>query len=105
MDFLQPAGEDKTLLQVKISPNAKNNAFGAVMGQGRESCLKISIAAQPEKGKANKELVAFLSAKLGLPQAAVEVIKGHTAREKTILLHSPYAKMVALFKSILGLLF
>ncbi len=46
--------------------------------------LKIYLKSQPEAGKANKELVQFLSKKLGLPQCAFAFIAGELARKKIL---------------------
>lgn len=45
------------LLSIKVAPKAKNSA---IMGREQEH-LKLRIAALPEKGEANLELVIFLS--------------------------------------------
>ena len=46
--------------------------------------LKIYLKSQPEAGRANKELVQFLSKKLGLPQLAFSLIAGEIGRKKII---------------------
>jgi uncharacterized protein len=49
--------------------------------QGR---LKIFLKNAPEKGKANQELIRFLSEKSGLPQKQLTITKGLTDRKKRI---------------------
>ena len=65
-------------LKVKISPNAKKNEIIGWFGDQ----LKIKISAVPEKGKANVELVNFLSEKLEIPKDFIEIIAGHTSSSK-----------------------
>lgn len=45
---------------------------------------KIRLKAVPEKGKANEELIKFLSKELALPKDKIEIISGKTERIKLI---------------------
>ena len=47
--------------------------------------LQVKVAAPPIKGKANKELVSFLSQALGVTKSTLTIVKGHTSRNKVIL--------------------
>ena len=49
-----------------------------------DGMLKIKVSAAPEKGKANKCLVKFLSEKLGVKKNAIEIISGHTNPVKQV---------------------
>ena len=44
----------------------------------------VKIAAPPVKGKANRELLAFLSQRLDVSPGALTIIKGYTGRKKTV---------------------
>jgi len=46
--------------------------------------LRVRVAAPPVKGKANRELVAFLSKTLGLGKGSLTIVKGHTSHNKVI---------------------
>ena len=46
--------------------------------------VKIKIAAPPQKGKANIELVKFLAKGAGVPAKNVSIISGTTSRLKII---------------------
>jgi uncharacterized protein (TIGR00251 family) len=46
--------------------------------------LKIKVAAAPKRGKANEELIDYLSGILKISKSRIEVIKGGTSREKTV---------------------
>ena len=65
---------------VRVSPGASRSA---VIGE-YDGALKISVAAPPEKGKANKALTDYLSRVLGTKRASVTVISGETSRNKTV---------------------
>ncbi len=49
--------------------------------------LKIKVTAPPVDAAANQALVEFLADKLECSRGKVELIRGHTSRHKTILLH------------------
>ncbi|MFH1831534.1 MAG: DUF167 domain-containing protein [bacterium] len=50
--------------------------------------IKCYVKSPPEKGKANQELVKFLSKKLNLPQESVYIISGLTSRNKRVRIES-----------------
>ena len=72
-----------TLLSVKLQPRASKNEIGAPLGDE----LKIKVTAPPVDAAANEALVKFLAEKLACPRGKVELIRGHTSRHKTIMLH------------------
>jgi len=46
--------------------------------------LRVRIAAPPVKGRANRELIDFLSKRLGVSKGSVTIVKGLTSRKKVI---------------------
>ena len=72
-----------TLLSVKLQPRASNNDIGPPLGDE----LKIKVTAPPVDAAANQALVEFLADKLKCSRGKVELLRGHTSRHKTILLH------------------
>lgn len=44
----------------------------------------MKIAAPPERGKANRELITFLSRVLGVKKSYIAIVKGETSRNKAI---------------------
>lgn len=52
-------------------------------GEGEET-IKIRIKAVPEKGKANEELIKFLSKELKLPRENFKILSGKTEQLKLI---------------------
>lgn len=71
---------DDARLTVRVQPNASRSQFVRF----EDGVLHLKIAAPPVKGKANRELVDFLSRLLGLPRSALSIEKGHTSRRKTL---------------------
>ena len=44
----------------------------------------MRVTAAPERGRANDAVVRLLAGTLGVPRAAVTIVSGHGAREKTV---------------------
>ena len=63
-----------------MHPNAARNELVGFS----EGVLRVKVAAPPVKGKANKELIAFLAQKLGLSKGDLTILKGHSSRNKLI---------------------
>lgn len=72
--------ENDVIIAVKVQPNARKNE---VIGFSNDY-WRIKIAAPPEKEKANKELIKFLSEILDLKKANLSIIKGLTNHNKLI---------------------
>lgn len=64
----------------KVVPKAKESQ---IMGWEGD-VLKVRLAAVPEKGKANDELVRLLAKALHLPRSSVKVVSGATCRLKRV---------------------
>ncbi len=67
-------------ISVRVSPGAPRNE---IIGFA-EGVLRVKVAAPPEKGKANRELISFLGKVLDISPSSLAVIKGHTSRSKLI---------------------
>lgn len=68
------------IIDCKIIPNAARSRVVGYIGEA----LKIQIAAPPEKGKANEELINFLSKLLKVPKSAIKILTGETGRLKRV---------------------
>lgn len=80
---------------IYVQPNsAKTQIIGEHNGQ-----IKIKIKAPPSEGRANEEVIEFLSELLRLPQKNIHLIKGEKSREKKILIENmPLEKLQQLLK-------
>jgi uncharacterized protein (TIGR00251 family) len=74
------AAAPAVLLPVRIQPRASKNEIVEMEGGG----LKIRLTAPPVDGAANEALVRFLADRLGIAKSRVEIVSGHTGREKVI---------------------
>ncbi len=84
------------LVHIKISPNAKKNE---IIKTSQET--KIKITAQPVDGKANKELIEFLAKTFKIPKTFIEIVKGDTSKEKSILFKTTDKEKILLLKKTL----
>jgi len=72
-------------LVARVTPNA-----GATRIEGIETrddgsaVLRIRVSVPPDKGKANKAVVALLAEALGVSKSAISITAGETARQKTV---------------------
>lgn len=77
--------EQKIILLVRLTPNSSfckiNGIFTSVDGS---EYLKINVFSVPEKGKANKELVAFLAESLKISKSSIKILKGATDNYKKL---------------------
>ncbi len=68
-------------ITVKVIPNAPRSAVRGTMADGT---LKIAIAAPPEKGKANAELIRFLAGHFHIAKERIIIKRGLTSNKKII---------------------
>jgi uncharacterized protein (TIGR00251 family) len=69
------------ILSVRAQPGARRSA---IRGE-QHGMLKVSVTQAPEKGKANKALIALLSKELSLRKSQIGLISGATSPEKRFL--------------------
>jgi uncharacterized protein len=72
--------EGAITFDVQVVPRASRDRLGPVLGDR----LKVQLTAPPVDGAANDALVALVARALGRPRGDVTVVRGHTARKKTL---------------------
>jgi len=70
-------------LQIKVIPNSSKNEIIF-----EQNFVKIKLTAPPVENKANKALIEFLAKKLKTAKSNIQIIKGETSKEKTLLISS-----------------
>lgn len=78
---LEPHPEG-TILPVRAHAGARKSE---IHGQ-HAGMLKVSVTQAPEKGKANKAIVALLAKQLDLKKSQIELLSGETSPEKRFLI-------------------
>lgn len=67
-------------LKVKVVPGATHPGIAGWLGDR----LKIRVAAQPERGKANAAVEAILCEALSLSRSGARIVSGNHSREKIV---------------------
>ena len=68
------------LIPLRVAPGASRDAVEGV----HDGALRVRVSAAPEKGKANKAVLALLAGILGVPKRDVELIAGETSPRKRV---------------------
>ncbi len=76
---------DVLVLNILGTPAAKRD----VVGKPKGNQLKISVKAQPQKGKATDYMVAFLANEFGVSASAIEVVYGRESIHKQLRIKAP----------------
>ncbi len=69
------------ILTVHVKPSARETK---VVSWQDAATVVIAIAAPPVDGKANQELIRFLSRKLGVAKSLIEIKRGQGSRVKHV---------------------
>jgi uncharacterized protein YggU (UPF0235/DUF167 family) len=76
-----------TRLRLRVRAGARKNAL---LGP-HAGALKLSVTTAPEKGKANRAVIALLAGVLELPASAIEIVAGATSPDKVVMVELPAA--------------
>ncbi len=75
--------EEQATIVVQVQPNASQNK----VARFEDGVWYLRIAAPPVKGKANHELIKFLSNILGIGKVSLTIEKGMTSKKKIIVIN------------------
>ncbi|MCO4755330.1 MAG: YggU family protein [Bacteriovoracaceae bacterium] len=82
---------DNAVLRVNARPaSSKNEICGIFDGR-----LKIKLSSPPVDGKANKELIKYLSKLTNIPKSSFEIIRGFTSKQKDIACPSSAIELIS----------
>ncbi len=73
-------GKEGCTFRVRVSPRSRRDEVVGLHGDA----LKIRLTAPPVRGKANRALLKFLAGQLSISPSDVEIIAGHTSRQKRV---------------------
>jgi hypothetical protein len=85
---------------VKVQPRAKRPALGGLAPDG--AAIRVAVAAPPEDGRANRAVCDAVAEALGLPHSAVGVLRGASARQKTLRIAGDPAALLPRLESLLA---
>ena len=80
MILLEPHA-DGIIVKIRAQAGARKSG---VQGQ-HDGALKVAVTQAPEKGKANKAIIAVLSKQLDVRKSQIELISGQTSPQKKFL--------------------
>ncbi len=72
------------VFKVLIQPRSSKNMLAGL----HDDALKVKLTAPPVNNAANRMSIKFLAKALGVPKSSLEIVSGHTSRNKQVLLHS-----------------
>jgi len=67
------------ILNIRVIPNARKNRI-----EKEENYLKVHLVASPERGRANKLLIALLSEEFKVNKSQVRIVQGEKSRQKIV---------------------
>lgn len=68
------------MLDIKVMPNAGKT----LCARHKTGGIVCYVKSSPERGLANKELIAYLAKMIGVPQRDVTIVHGLTDRKKRV---------------------
>jgi uncharacterized protein len=80
MSFLKKSADGAFRCAIKAIPGASKTIIQGIRGEE----LVVKVAAAPEKGKANAELIAFLAKSSGCPKSSIRLVSGEHAPHKVL---------------------
>lgn len=72
------------LIGLKVKAGAKQNVIGDYITIDGKKYLKLSIKTPPENGKANIEIIKFLSTSWNIHKKDLEIVSGHSSSIKIL---------------------
>ncbi|PVV01082.1 hypothetical protein BB560_004517 [Smittium megazygosporum] len=87
--------KDNFLLSVWIKPNASVSSIVSV-----GDAVEVAVAAPPREGEANKAIVEYIAKFLGIRKTSVEILQGHKARQKVLLIEGSGCSMEELYAKL-----
>lgn len=70
-------------IRVRVQPGARKDEIVGL----QEEVLRVKVAAPPVEGRANTALIAFLAKHLGVRKGDIDIVAGHTSRDKVVEVH------------------
>ena len=84
MVYISTLADNSVVLNLYIQPKASKSRLIGL----HDGCLKLAVAAPPVDGKANKQVLKFLAATLGVPNRDLILKSGLQSRRKQVVVKS-----------------
>ena len=99
-EFTPEGGGRSVRLRLRVSAGASRRRILGVHG----GALKLSVKAPPEKGRANRDVLALVAETFGLATSDVEIVSGDTSPDKVVRLPLTLEDAARRWASGMGLL-
>jgi len=73
-------GKEGCTFRIRVLPRSRRDEVVGLHGDA----LKVRLTAPPVRGKANRALQEFLAQRLGVLPSDIEILTGHTSRQKRV---------------------
>ncbi len=70
------------MFKVKVEPRSSKRKLAGL----HADALKVKLTSPPVEGKANEELIEFLSETFSIRKSAVRILKGSSSKQKLVLI-------------------
>ena len=91
------------ILNVRVTPKSGTDAINGLYEAANGAIsLKIRVTQPPDKGKANKAVIALLAKRLGFAKSALSIVAGDTSRNKQIRISGQPEAIIRSLEQITG---
>ena len=77
---MPPNPGESCTIKVRVQPKSSRNQVDGF----QDGALRVRVTAAPTEGQANAAVIAILAKTLGVSKSRLEIIRGHSARDKVI---------------------
>ena len=77
---MPPNPGESCTIKVRVQPKSSRNQVDGF----QDGALRVRVTAAPTEGQANAAVIAILAKTLGVSKSRLEIIRGHTSRDKVI---------------------
>jgi len=81
---MAPTSTERCTLKLRVQPKASRNQVDGF----EDGTLRLRVTAPPTEGKANAGVIALLSKTLGISKSRLEIIRGHSSRDKVVFIQT-----------------
>jgi uncharacterized protein (TIGR00251 family) len=93
---------DGVELSLRVTPGARRTAIDGIETRAGQPVLRLRVTAPPDKGRANKAVIALLAKTLRAPKSAIAIAAGHSARDKRVRIAGDPASLTARLTELAG---
>lgn len=95
--YLTTLADGAVLLHVYVQPKASKSRIVGLY----DDCLKLAVAAPPVDGKANEEVIRFLSRLLNIPGRDIALSSGAQSRRKKVRIEACFGEVNDMIEKIM----